>query len=61
MPKVGQSFSFRSSIGGGWLTSQGDPVARVHVGTITYVNREHRFFLVEARVECGVLRECFKF
>ena len=31
-------------------------------GRITYINREHRYFLVEAPIGDGVvIRECFKF
>ena len=62
MLTVGQPYVFRTNIGGNFKGPDGKPISATHNGRITYINRAHRFFLVEAPLGGGtVLRECFKF
>lgn len=61
MPEIGEKFTFRANIGGEWQDGLGKLVAKTHTGRIVYINRAHRFFLVEAVVGRFKLRECFKF
>lgn len=62
MPVIGYPYTFRISLGGNFRGADGRLISRSIKGRITYINQEHRFFLVEAVMESGTrIRECFKF
>lgn len=54
---------------GAWVTFIPDAFTRIEnadipveiTGRIVYINREHRYFRVEAEVNGYLLHECFKF
>ena len=61
MPKIGEPHPIAPEAGG--ATGPGkQELPRLLPGRITYINHEHRYFLVEAPIGDGaVIRECFKF
>lgn len=61
MPKIGDPYAIAVEAGG--ATGPGkQKLPKLLPGRITYINHEHRYFLVEAPIGDGaVIRECFKF
>lgn len=62
MPVIGYPYTFRISLGGNFRGADGQPISHALKGRITYINHDHRYFIVEAVTENGTrIRECFKF
>lgn len=61
MPEIGQAYTFHASYSERWRAPDGSYMEDHHTGRITYINHDHRFFLVEAVVGRMRIRECFKF
>lgn len=54
---IGSSYTFCP----GFHTQDWCDRRKVVTGRVVLINRAHRWFLVEAPLGSGVLRECFKF
>jgi len=61
MPRIGEPYVIAADVGA-FAGPGGKPLPQLIPGRITYINRAHRWFLVEAPLGDGVtVREGFKF
>lgn len=58
-PVLGETAVIPAQSGG--TMPGGREVPRFFYGRVTYINRAHRWYMVEADIGGAVLHECFKF
>lgn len=64
IPKIGSSVTFTPTAFTEGTCSKGlggAEVPRKITGTVTFINRRHRFYTVEYKIDGRTMRECFKF
>ena len=64
IPRIGSKVTFipaAFTAGTGSKGLGGVEVPRKVTGKVTFVNRPHRFYVVEYKIDEGIMRECFKF
>lgn len=64
IPSIGSKVTFiptAFTAGTGAKGLGGSEVPRKITGTVTYINRRHRFYTVEYKIDGYTMRECFKF